>query len=65
VVAVGVPPVEAAAAVEAAAGSRDYNVDLIVLDWNLFELSASEISDATIYDHCHDIRWPDRLPKRR
>ena len=46
--AVGVPPVEAEAAVEAAAGSRDNNVDLIVLDRNLFEISASEISDATI-----------------
>ncbi len=61
----GVPPVEAEAAAEAAAGSHDNNVDLTVLDRNLFEISASEISDATIYDHCHDFRWPDRLPKRR
>jgi len=48
VVAVGVPPAVAVAEVVAVAGSRENSVDLIVLDRNLFEISASEISDATI-----------------
>jgi len=48
VVAVGVPPAEAVAEVVAVAGSFENDTDLIVLDRNLFEISASEISDAAI-----------------
>ncbi len=48
----------------AVAGSHDNSVDLIVLDRNLFEISASEISDVTIAATIFDGRTV-RLPERR